>query len=118
MIRVIPLDSLATSPTAFLYEGHGHGDPAVDASIFDTNSPPGRGPGLHVHPYPELFLVDRGEVTFRIGDEQIVVTGRNVLVVPARTPHGFTNTGPEPSRVVSVHPQGRIEQTWLEDDQS
>ena len=79
-----------------------------------TTSPPGRGPGLHVHPYPELFLVEDGAVRFRIGEDALDVTAGHVLVVPAGTQHGFTNTGSSPSRVLSVHPRGRIEQTWLE----
>jgi quercetin dioxygenase-like cupin family protein len=116
MNDVVPIESLAFSPTAFLYEGHAHGSPGIDASVFDTRSEPGDGPGLHVHPYPELFLVELGEVTFRVAGEELRVTAGHVLVVPAQTPHAFTNTGTSPSRVVSIHPRGRIEQTWLEDD--
>ena len=108
------LDALAMSPTAFLFEGHAHGEPLVDASLFVTTSPPGRGPGLHVHPYPELFLVEDGPVRFRIGEDALDVTAGHVLVVPAGTQHGFTNTGSSPSRVLSVHPRGAVEQTWLE----
>jgi quercetin dioxygenase-like cupin family protein len=36
------------------------------------------------------------------------------VVVPAQTWHGFKGAGDETLRVVSIHPSGTTEQTWLE----
>ncbi len=109
-MRVTPLDELRRSPTAALFEG---GD-EVPASIFMTKyEERGQGPGLHFHPYPEVFVVETGTAVFTAGDEQVTVEAGNVVVVPAETPHGFKSASDETLRVVSVHPQGKTVQTWL-----
>ena len=110
MARVIPLEELRFSPTAALFEGREE----IGASIFVTRFPErGQGPGLHVHPYPEAFGVEEGVAKFTAGEEEIEVAAGNVVVVPAETPHGFKNVGDEVLRVVSVHPNPTVEQTWL-----
>jgi mannose-6-phosphate isomerase-like protein (cupin superfamily) len=114
MPQVIPLAGLSTSPTAWLFEGRPHA--GAEISFFVTQTPPGKGPGLHVHPYTEVFLVEDGEATFTVGEEQLVVAAGNILVVPPVTPHGFKNRTERPLRVFSVHDSGEVSQTWLEDD--
>ena len=110
MPRVIPLDSLRRSATACLFEG---GDSAP-VSMFVTAYPQrGQGPDLHVHPYPEVFLVQEGEGDFTCGDEVTRVAAGHLLVVPARTPHGFENAGDAMLRVVSVHPSPHVIQDDL-----
>jgi mannose-6-phosphate isomerase-like protein (cupin superfamily) len=110
MATVIPTDDLKVSPTAALFEG---GD-QIDASIFVTEyDEPGKGPGLHVHPYPEAFVVQDGTAIFTVAGEELTVEAGHVVVVPAETPHGFRSAGEETLRVVSVHPRGTTEQTWL-----
>jgi quercetin dioxygenase-like cupin family protein len=107
--RVIPLEDLRRSATAALFQG---GDD-VGVSIFVTRYERGQGPSLHLHPYPEVFVVQTGTATFRAGDEQLTVGEGHVVVVPAQTPHGFTCAGDDTLRVVSVHPRGAVEQTDL-----
>ncbi len=109
MARVIAIEELRLSPTAALFEG---GDD-VATSIFVTEYARGQGPGLHVHPYPEVFVVQTGTAAFTVGDEQLVVESGHVVVVPEQTPHGFRSAADGTLRVVSVHPRGRTEQTWL-----
>ena len=110
MAKVIPLDELRFSPTAALFEGRDD----IGASIFVTRFPErGQGPGLHVHPYPEAFVVEEGVAVFTAGDEEIEVGSGNVVVVPAETPHGFKNASDDALRVLSVHPNPTVEQTWL-----
>jgi mannose-6-phosphate isomerase-like protein (cupin superfamily) len=46
-------------------------------------SPPGHGPGLHRHPYAEVFVLHQGSGSFLAGDETIEASGRSVVVVPA-----------------------------------
>ena len=109
MATVIPIDSLRRSPTAALYEG---GD-VSPISIFVTEYARGQGPDLHVHPYPETFVVETGTALFTAGDEQVEVAGGNIVVVPAQTPHGFKGAGDDTLRVVSVHPSPHVQQTDL-----
>jgi mannose-6-phosphate isomerase-like protein (cupin superfamily) len=66
-----------------------------------------------VHPYPEAFVVQDGIAIFTVDGEELTVAAGHVVVVPAETPHGFRSAGEETLRVVSVHPRGSIEQTWL-----
>ena len=109
MVGVIPIEELRRSPTAALFEG---GD-SVPVSIFVTRYERDRGPDLHVHPYPEVFVVEAGTATFTVGGEELTVAAGHIVTVPAETPHGFKGAGDEPLRVVSVHPSGTVQQTDL-----
>jgi mannose-6-phosphate isomerase-like protein (cupin superfamily) len=48
---------------------------------------------VYVDPYAEVFVVESGQATFRIGDQTVVVDGGHVMVSPPGEAHGFTNTG-------------------------
>lgn len=109
--RVTPIEDLRRSATAALFQG---GDDLA-VSIFVTEYGRGQGPALHLHPYPEVFVVQAGTAAFTVGEEELVVAGGHIVVVPARTPHGFKGAGDDTLRVVSVHPSGTVEQTDLED---
>jgi quercetin dioxygenase-like cupin family protein len=107
MARVVPIEDLRRSPQAVLFEGREQ----ADVSIFITEFARGQGPGLHTHPYPEVFLVEAGTGTFTVGDEELTVTGGHLLVVPSEVPHGFKGAGDDTLRVVSVHPAPDVQQT-------
>ena len=109
MATVIPIEELRRSPTAALFQG---GDDLA-ASVFVTSYGRGQGPALHVHPYPEVFVVQTGAAVFTVGDDEITVTEGHIVVVPAETPHGFKGAGDDTLRVVSVHPSGTVKQTDL-----
>jgi mannose-6-phosphate isomerase-like protein (cupin superfamily) len=109
--RVIPLDRLRTSGDTSLFQGGAHD---VELTFFDAAPAAGKGPNLHVHPYPEVFLVQEGEATFTVDGEEIAVRGGNVVIVPPETPHKFVNSGEERLRIVTLHPSGRLIQTDLE----
>jgi len=113
MALVIPLDELRSSPTASLFEGSRHAE-GVEISCFVVDTTPGRGPLLHTHPYPEVFVVLEGEATFTVGDEEVVVTGGNVAIAPGETPHKFINSGDGPLKMVNIHQSGEVVQTDLE----
>ncbi len=108
-VSVRSVDALRRSPTAALFEG----GEEVPVSLFITRYPRGRGPDLHLHPYPEVFVVQDGTARFTVGEESVVVEAGNVVVVPAETPHGFKSEGDEELRVVSVHPSPVVRQTDL-----
>ena len=109
MAKVIPIEDLRRSPTASLFQGRDD----IDVSIFVVKYQRGQGPDLHLHPYPEVFVVETGTATFTAGDEQITVEGGNIVIVPAETPHGFKCSGDDTLRVVSVHPSPTVQQTNL-----
>ena len=109
MATVIPIEDLRRSPTAALFEGRDQ----IGVSIFVTEYQRDQGPDLHIHPYPEVVVVERGTARFTAGDEQIEVPGGNIVIVPAETPHWFKCAGDDQLRVVSVHPSPTVKQTDL-----
>ena len=109
MATVVPIAMLRRSATAALFEG---GEQAP-VSIFVTEYARGQGPDLHLHPYPEVFVVETGTAVFTAGEEKLTVEGGHVVVVPEETPHGFKCAGDAELRVVSVHPSPNVIQTNL-----
>ena len=89
------------------------GEDDVPVSIFVTRYQRGQGPDLHLHPYPEVFVVQDGTATFTAGDDELTVTAGHIVVVPAETPHMFKGAGDDELRVVSVHPSPTVQQTDL-----
>lgn len=85
----------------------------AEVSFILDRSGPGRGPALHRHPYDEVWILDEGEATFTAGDRTLPAGPGSVVVVPAGTPHCFTNTGTTPLRMVCIHPRARMETEWL-----
>ncbi len=110
-IKRFELAELSVSPTAFLFEGRARA--GVDISMFVTRTPPGRWVELHVHPYPETFLLLEGHGRWTVGGQAVELEPEQMVVVPPDTPHGFRNTGDQALLVVSVHERGTLEQTWL-----
>lgn len=112
MTAVIAYDDLRSKAGNVLFEGDRHGG-GVALSIFVTRFEPGDGPGLHWHPYAEVFLVEEGDATFTVAGASSVVAAGHVVVVEPETPHAFRNSGDGTLRVTSMHPSGTAIQTWL-----
>ncbi len=93
-------------------EGADHG--GVGASLIVVDAAPGRGPALHRHDYPELFVVHEGQATFIAGDDEVTVRAGDIVIVPAGVPHRFFNSGDGPLRQVDVHVSPRFVTEWLE----
>lgn len=107
----IPLVQQSDLPHGNL-EGYLHGS-AVSV-IFERTDTDGVGPRLHLHPYPETFVIRSGRALFRVGDDEVVAVGGQILVAPARVPHKFTVIGPELYEAVHIHASDRFETEWLE----
>ena len=107
------LADLMVSATAALFEGKAHG---AGISMFVTQTPPGAFVPLHVHPYPETFVLLRGKGRWTSGEHTAELEPEQVIVVPADTKHGFRNIGEEPLLVVSVHEAGEIVQEWTDEE--
>jgi mannose-6-phosphate isomerase-like protein (cupin superfamily) len=108
---VFNLEEMLFSPTAALFEGRPRA--GIGISVFVVRTPPGKGVGIHVHPYSETFVMLEGEGRWTAGDEVVDLRPNQMLVVPPETPHGFRNTGEGPLLVVSVHESGTLDQTFL-----
>jgi mannose-6-phosphate isomerase-like protein (cupin superfamily) len=87
----------------------------LDAGIcvIVVEAAPGDGPALHRHPYEEVFVVQEGEATFTLGDEQRVVRGGEVVVAPPGVPHRFVNSGDGPLKQVDIHVSRGFDTDWL-----
>jgi mannose-6-phosphate isomerase-like protein (cupin superfamily) len=108
---VLPLDDLPHTDHAHEFVGAEYGD--VPFSVILVHSAPGVGPRLHRHPYAEVFIVESGQATFQLGDEEIVVEGGHVVVGAPGVPHGFINTGTGELRLVAIHGASRFATEWL-----
>src|SRR5215210_5742213 len=112
MTHVIEKDELPHSETAYRFEGYLHGD--ANVSFFLIDALPGGGPGLHTHPYAEVFVIQDGEVVLTVGDATLEAEAGQILVVPAGTPHGYVNAGTGWARHVDIHAGDRMVTEWLE----
>ena len=110
---VVAKDELPHSGSAHRFEGYLHG--GADVSFFISDTPPGKGPSLHTHPYAEVFVVQEGELTFTVGEDTVKATGGQIVVAPAGTPPKFTNSGRGRARHVDLHPRGQMDTQWLEE---
>lgn len=109
---VLTLDDLPGSADAHEFVGAAFGD--VPFSIIVVHGGPGAGPRLHRHPYAEVFVVESGEATFRLGDEEVAVAGRRIVIARPNVPHGFRNTGAGELRLIAIHGAPDFDTVWLE----
>lgn len=88
-------------------------DFASPVSMFLSHKDPGEGSGLHMHPYRETWVVQRGEAEFTVGEERIRAAAGDIVVAPADVPHCFLNVGSGRLEIVCIHPGGTILQQDL-----
>lgn len=106
MTYVIPREDLKLSETVHRFQGGAYS--GVPISCFIVTTLPGKGGGLHSHPYEEVFIVQKGHVTFTIGDATVEARNAEIVIAPANTPHKYTNTGDEPLEMIGVHPSKEV----------
>lgn len=97
------------SPTV-RFEGKDYGAPV---SMFVTDSAPGTGSQLHVHPYRETWVVRKGEAEFLVGGERLRASAGDIVVAPADVPHRYLNVGTDQLELVCIHPSDTIRQRDL-----
>jgi mannose-6-phosphate isomerase-like protein (cupin superfamily) len=110
--NIVARDELPQSGSAHRFEGYLYGD--ANVSFFLSETPPGKGPRLHAHPYEEVFVVQEGSATFTAGEDVIEATGGQVVVVPAGVAHKFINSGAGRLRQVDIHASDHFVTEWLE----
>lgn len=70
----------------------------------------GGGPRLHVHPFPETFIIVEGRARFFVGDATIDAGAGDVVHGPAGLPHRFENIGPGRLQTIDIHHSP----TWIQ----
>jgi mannose-6-phosphate isomerase-like protein (cupin superfamily) len=94
----------------FVGEQHG-----VNISFLLVKAPPQGGPKLHRHDYDEVIVVQEGRATCVAGKESLEVKAGDIIVIPAGTPHKFTNSGDTPLRQIDIHASPKFVTEWLEE---
>lgn len=94
----------------------GAADTAGAYSLFETATPPTGGCPPHTHRYDdETFYVLAGRYHFVLGDEAVELGPGGYLFAPRGTPHGFTNPGPDPARMLVLVTPGGIQEAFLDE---
>ena len=107
---VISQDSLPPTRIARELVGRDHG---AGVCLIFVDAPPGDGPGLHKHPYEEVFVIQEGRCTFHVGDDEFDAGAGEIVVAPADVPHRFANTGEGPLRQIDIHVSPHFVTEWL-----
>jgi mannose-6-phosphate isomerase-like protein (cupin superfamily) len=100
-MHVVRKEDLPLIGSSYNFVGAEQGDVAI--SMFLVEAPPGRGAPLHVHEYDEIVLLQEGQSRFVIGDVIQEAGPGDIIVVKARTPHGFINAGSEVLKQLDIH---------------
>ena len=108
IVRKLDLPQIGSS---YQFVGAEHDN--VGVSIFLVEAQPGRGAPLHVHNYDEIVLVQEGSPRIVIGDFIQEAQAGDIVVVKARTPHGFLNVGSGVLKQIDIHLNTRFEQEVL-----
>jgi mannose-6-phosphate isomerase-like protein (cupin superfamily) len=91
--------------------GSAHGVAGISFIILEA--PPGTGPRLHRHDYDEVIIVLEGTARVWAGDHEVELNDRDVLTIPAGTPHRFTNVGHTTLRQIDIHASSQFQTEWL-----
>ncbi|MBD0293442.1 MAG: cupin domain-containing protein [Jiangellaceae bacterium] len=108
---IIAFDDLEHTEHSHEFVGAEHD--GVPFCFILVHAGPGVGPKLHRHPYPEVFVLQDGQATFRIGDRTVEVEAGQVVVSPPGEAHGFVNTGTGELCLIAIHGAGRFATEWL-----
>jgi len=112
-VEIIRLDELPLSNIAREFVGADHGGVGICA-IF-VEAPPGAGPSLHRHPYPEVIITQEGTATLLLGEdgERREIGAGAMVVIPAGQWHAFANSGDGPLRQLDIHLSASFDTEWL-----
>ena len=72
-------------------------------SVMEFVTPPGKGVALHVHEREdELVYLLEGEIEVTLGNQKMKAVPGVMALLPRGIPHGFTNIGDKPSRLLDT----------------
>lgn len=98
--------------SSYNFVGADHQNVAV--SVYLVEMEPGRGAPLHIHEYDEVLITVEGRARAVVGNEIRESGPGDILVVKARTPHGFVNIGDGVLKQIDIHTSPRFKQENLE----
>ena len=87
------------------FEGEPYG---AGISFLQGNAPPGKGPGLHKHPYAETCIVLSGQAAMVVDGKEVVAGAGDIVIIGPSTPHRFTAIGEERLAMVCIHASDRF----------
>src|SRR5207245_1491204 len=84
-------------------------------SVMEFVTPPGKGVALHVHEREdELVYLLEGEIEVTLGDQKMKAVQVVIALLPRGIPHGFTNVGNKPSRLLDTLLPGQFDNYFVE----
>ena len=84
-------------------------------SVLEFVTPPGKGVALHVHEREdELVYLLEGESEVTLGNQKMKAVPGVMALLPRGIPHGFTNVGNKPSRLLDTILPGQFDNYFVE----
>lgn len=84
-------------------------------SVVEFVTPPGKGVALHVHEREdELVYLLEGEIEVTLGSQKMKAVPGVTALLPRGIPHGFTNIGNKPSRLLDTILPGQFDNYFVE----
>ncbi len=84
-------------------------------SVIELMTEPGQGVSPHVHLHEdELVYIIDGELEVTLGDQKMNASTGIMALLPRGIPHGFTNVGKRPSRLLDVILPGKFDNYFVE----
>ena len=81
-----------------------------------TMAPGRHGPEPHVHrDEDDAFFVMDGELTFLLGEDELVAPAGTFVLVPPGVEHTFANRTDEPVRILNIHAPAGFDRRLLGD---
>lgn len=88
-----------------VYQAEGKNIDMETISFVITETKPGGGPPLHIHPTEEAHVVLSGTVKYIIDDSVFTVSAPYIVNIPPNTPHTFMNVGDTVLNLIGVFGQ-------------
>jgi quercetin dioxygenase-like cupin family protein len=84
-------------------------------SVMEFVTPPGKGVALHVHEREdELVYLLEGDIEVTLGNQKMKAVPGVMALLPRGIPHGFTNIGNKPSRLLDTILPGQFDNYFVE----
>ena len=84
-------------------------------SVMEFVTPPGKGVAVHVHEREdELVYLLEGKIEVTLGNQTMKAVPGVMALLPRGIPHGFTNIGNKPSRLLDTILPGQFDNYFVE----
>jgi quercetin dioxygenase-like cupin family protein len=110
----IRVEELPAYGISRVFTGEERGDVGISAYL--VNSPPGKGPVPHFHPYDKVAFVQSGRARWSVNGVEHEAGPGDILVVKAGEIHHFLAVGDEPLVQLDIHLSPRFIQTNIRRD--